>query len=313
LIVVIQIGIIVFLLTIQQKSNNTLGVSINFIDPKVIQSTQVDGLKYFYEPRANSAEEIHEEWLPYAPKYTINSDALNERFEYEVKKNDGVFRIITLGDSFTFGQNVSTERNWTELLEKYLNMHFVCNTVKKYEVINLGVYAYDMEYEVERYKLRGQKYNPDLVIWTFTDYERIIEKMMPLIKKNDTDENKALEKGGVFYHNWQVAREDMLNKIGQRGLIEYQKNQVKQLDEYFKGRLLFVTLPNRSEYISILKERTKERVNTVLFEPKISWKQEGLFLPDHHFNDAGNMKMMEEIAGFLIKNKLIPCTQQKNQ
>lgn len=110
-------------------------------------------------------------------------------------------------------------------------------------------------------------------------------------------------KGAKF----EVAREDLLKKIGQKGVIEYQKNQVKRLDDYFKGKLLFVTLPNRGEYISILKERVKERSDSYLLESDIKWKQPGLFLPDDHFNDMGHQKMMEEIVGFLTKNNLIPC------
>lgn len=309
-IVLIQIlAIVILVLQLQKKVGNILSTSINPIKSNNIDRVLGSNLKYFYEPRTNTTEEERKDWLNYVPRYTLNKDSLNERFNYEIESKQGVYRIITLGNSFTFGQNVSTERNWTELLEDYLNSHLTCGRVRKYEVINLGVYAYDMQYEVERYKIRGGKYNPDIVVWMFTDYERIIEQMMSLIKENETAENKELENKGIFYHNWQVAREDMLQKIGQKGLIDYQKKQVKRLDEFHRGKLLFVTMPNKPEYTSILQQRTKERADSYFFQPNIQWKQTGLFLPDDHFNDAGNKKMMEEIAGYLVKNKLIPCTQ----
>ena len=293
LIILIQIGMIfLFLFKIQQKNNNTLGISINFIDPKAIQRTPVEGLKYFYEPKANSSEEIKKSWLPYVAKYTINNDALNERFNYDIQKKEDVFRIITLGDSFTFGQNVSTDRNWTELLEDYLNTHQICNKVKKYEVINLGVYSYDTQYEVERYRIRGQKYNPDLVVWTFIDLERINEQMIPLVQQNDaTAVNKELEKKGVYNDNWRIAREDMIRRIGQTGIINFQEKQIKRLNEYYKGQLIYVAMPNKPEYISLLQQKAKERAHSYFFQPYIQWKQPGLFLPDDHFNDTGHKKM----------------------
>jgi hypothetical protein len=53
--------------------------------------------------------------------YTFNQDGLNERYDYNTTKPDGIFRIITLGDSFTFGHFVDTKDNWTERLEDLLN------------------------------------------------------------------------------------------------------------------------------------------------------------------------------------------------
>ena len=307
-IICIQVVIVAALfLQIQRKRSNILGVSVNTIDSKAVQKTP-SGLKYFYEPKANTTEEPQRDWLPYIAKYTINSDTLNERFDYSVQKKPGVFRIITLDSSFTFGENVSTKDNWTEKLEDELNNHHICDKTKGYEVINLGVYGYDTQYEVERYKLRGKKYNPDLVIWMFTDYERILEKMTPLVRQGDTPENRELEKKGIFDRNWQIAREDMMKKTGTKGLIDYQSEQIKSLDAYYQGRLIFVTLPNRPEYIGLLKQRTNERSNSYFFQPAIEWGQPGLFLPDHHFNIAGNQKMMEEVVGYLVKGKLIPCS-----
>lgn len=314
-IIFLQVVIIIIILFLQVKNKRTniFNISVNTINSKYIQKSQSEVLKYFYEPLPNTIQQIHENWLPYIAKYTINSDALNERFDYQIKKEKGTYRIITIGDSFTFGENVSTERNWTELIEDYLNINLLCNKITKYEVINLGLYGYDTQYEVERYRMRGKKYNPDLVIWTFTDFERILERMMPLIKQNETIQNKALEKKGIFYSNWNIAREEMIKDIGHNNIVNYQKEQIQLFDQYYKGDLLFITMPNAAEYIQILKKVTNKRPFSHLFQPNIQWGESNLFLPDNHFNDAGNQKMMEEIVGYLIKDKLIPCTQQTSR
>ncbi len=96
---------------------------------------------------------------------TINSDGLNERFEYSVTKSEDVFRILTLGDSFTEGLWVDTPNNYPERLEELLNKNSKCLTQTTYEVINLGVMGYDVAYSAKRYLTRGQKYEPDLILW----------------------------------------------------------------------------------------------------------------------------------------------------
>ena len=308
IIICIQIvAIVVLFLQIQFKKNNVLRVSKNSIRSNAIQAVQNGVLKYFFEPMADLVETVHKDWLSEGAVYTLNSDSLNETKEYSITKPKGTFRIITLGDSFTFGQNISTPHNWTELLEAYLNTHNTCEKIKQFEVINLGVYAYDTQYEVERYRLRGVKYKPDLAIWTFTDFERILEQMMPLVKKYDNAENKEWERNGVYYHNWRVAREEMLKNIGKKGVIQFQKEQIGSLDVLYNGSLLYVVLDNYPEYLNILSDKANSRPHTSYLQSGIHYNQKQFFLADSHFNKKGHQKMMEEIVGALQKNNLLPC------
>ena len=132
--------------------------------------------------------------------YNINSDTFNERFDYEINKDDKTFRIITLGDSFTFGYIVDTKNNWTELLEDKLNqLH--CANFDKIEVINLGVVGYDIQYSVERFKLRGKKYNPDLVLWLLKgdDFQEIKEIVQPKWNKMNSEWSKLSVLDNVLY------------------------------------------------------------------------------------------------------------------
>src|SRR3989344_6245682 len=55
-------------------------------------------LKYYYESMPDNTYSFQLEWLPGEITYNINSDGLNERYNYPVVKKDNIFRIITLGD-----------------------------------------------------------------------------------------------------------------------------------------------------------------------------------------------------------------------
>ena len=286
---------------IQKKIGKTLGISINTIDSKFIKVNPRGSLKHFYEPVANSTESAKQDWMTEVVKYSINKDSLNERYDYSVNKNEGVFRIITVGDSFTFGVNVPTKNNWTELLEERLNKERMCKGVNKYEVINLGVGGYDTTYELERYKLRGQKYNPDLIVWFVTDLYRITEEFLELTEKMNIDE-KDYEKKGIFYQRWRLAREKVMEKYGERGLVNFQLDIFRKFREKnYKNPLLFMT--NWSEIEEELGN------NKIYYSSSEVENDNRNLLPDAHFNELGHQKFMEEVMAALEKNNLIPCSQ----
>src|SRR3990167_10917222 len=271
-LIIAQMVVILFLsIRITQNKKNVLGeTSVNTIPKNSIKLSPMNNLKYFYELKPNTVEEFNKDWLPNVPKYTINADSLNERFDYSVENPEKTYRIITLGDSFTFGQNVSTEKNWAELLENQLNKKLSCKDINKFEVINLGVYGYDTQYAVERFRLRGEKYNPDLVIWMFTDFERVLEKTMPYILDHKK-EAVLLEKQGIYYKNWKDARENLEKKIGKAGFNNYLKEQLEKFNDLYDKKLLLMALPNNQIYIDTLGVFVSQRANTNFFKPSIKW------------------------------------------
>ena len=124
-----------------------------------------DRFPHYYEPQPDTIINDHPAWLGEYVSYSINHDGLNDRMDYPVARVPGVHRIITLGDSFTYGLFVNTTENYSEVLEDMLNAKACKDTGESFEVINLGVPAYDIGYAAERYRLRGAKYKPDVVIW----------------------------------------------------------------------------------------------------------------------------------------------------
>jgi lysophospholipase L1-like esterase len=307
LLILVQLIMIVYLfINIQNKKNNMLGVSITEIDNSNIVRVRNEKLKYFYEPKPDSLMTDQKEWLPYVAKYTLNKDSLNERYDYNISKNEGIFRIVTLGDSFTFGHFVSTPDNWTELLEDHLNSGLDCKKIKKFEVINLGVYGYDTAYEVERYKRRGAKYDPDLVLWMFVVFERNLEKMMPIISKLEKDDF-AYEKKGIFYYSWKTAQSETANGLSRADMAEYQNETIKQLDNYYQGQLVFIGMPTAIEYSNVLKQRVIDRQKSFFMQPNINYSEKQYFLKDGHPNKEGHRVIAQDIFNYLKGKKIISC------
>jgi len=92
---------------------------------------------------------------------TINSGGFRGR-EYSIEKPSGVYRIVVLGDSLTFGQGVNDNETFPYYLEELLNKKNI--SAKRFEVLNFGVPGYNTLQEVEAFKVKALKYSPDLVI-----------------------------------------------------------------------------------------------------------------------------------------------------
>lgn len=93
----------------------------------------------------------------------INSEGLRD-YEHPKDKDSTTFRILVLGDSFTFGVGVNIEESYPKLLEAILNQSTAGGTPKKYEVINAGVEGFGTEQEYLYLEELGNRYRPDLVI-----------------------------------------------------------------------------------------------------------------------------------------------------
>lgn len=101
-------------------------------------------------------------------KFAPNLDQRMVGFEYNVGfrtnsqglRNDEIgdrkgYRILFLGDSFTCGYGVEKNEEFTDLLEKRLNV----------DIINCGVIGFDIPHQVRYYKTQGKLLKPDLVVY----------------------------------------------------------------------------------------------------------------------------------------------------
>lgn len=147
------------------KRQQVLGTKVTKIPEAQVVRFEEPELKNYYEFKPLEKIVDRAFWLDHEVTYHINGDGLNDLFDYPVEKQPGKMRIVIIGDSFTYGQYVDTQNNWSEVLERKLNERPDLCGQAGFEVINLGMPGFDVEELVRRYKHLGQKYQPDLVIW----------------------------------------------------------------------------------------------------------------------------------------------------
>ena len=95
--------------------------------------------------------------LPYL--VITNSEGL--RNEEEIDFSDNTFRILTIGDSFTYCPYVNNQDTWQAILERKIKNEY---PDKKIQVLNAGVAGYTITDELEYLKEKGIKTKPDLII-----------------------------------------------------------------------------------------------------------------------------------------------------
>jgi lysophospholipase L1-like esterase len=88
--------------------------------------------------------------------FETNSDGFRDD-EYAVERNEN-YRIVVLGDSLTVGWGVEKDETFEVLLEGMLSEN------RPTEMINFGHGNYNTEQQVNLFKEKGLKYNPDEVI-----------------------------------------------------------------------------------------------------------------------------------------------------
>ncbi len=87
-----------------------------------------------------------------------NSKGLRGQREFTYEKEAGKQRIIILGDSFTFGDEVSDDETYASRLQQML---------PRTEVINMGIHGYGHDQMLILLREEGVKYEPDIVILGF--------------------------------------------------------------------------------------------------------------------------------------------------
>ncbi len=271
-------------------------------------------LKHFYEPKPNSDVIWNPDWLGYTVTNYINQDSLNEIRDYSVQKSKDTYRIITLGDSHTYGLYVEPSENYPSVLENLLSSKLHCNNYKQFEVINLGVPAYDVAYVVQRFIKRGLKYNPDITIWFITtgNFEKIYDYLIPLEKKyqvGNTVQYDPISHRSIAY----TSAEDEVQRIyGQEYILDYQKKWLFKLKDYYKSNLLLVT---NQRFPQIFKEVITQFTN---FSPNFAYFDNGFdtnsdekyHLADRHPNKEGYKKIAEDIFEYLKNNYFKDCSSK---
>jgi len=99
------------------------------------------------------------------PEFTVRIDTNSQGLrDTEYKEEDDGFRILALGDSFTFGIGVELGDTYLSLLEKMLNED---TGERKFQVIKAGIPGYSTYNERIFLENKGLNYRPNLVLIQF--------------------------------------------------------------------------------------------------------------------------------------------------
>ena len=114
----------------------------------------------------------------------INSLGFRGR-EFQAAKPRGTLRILCLGDSYTFGDYVTTEETFPASLEKKLRQEAPGRTI---EVINGGVNGYTITDEASFAEEKGFALSPDLIIVGF-----VLNDLADLTRRVSSRENQRVQ------------------------------------------------------------------------------------------------------------------------
>lgn len=138
------------------------------VPPEIRMDTRLASIPYLLRPLAEVVHAFPDDPRGYFDPgatltYRINSLGFRGP-ETTRHKPEGVFRILALGDSFTFGTGVRAEDTFAAALEARLGAG---GGAPRFEVLNLGVMGYATVNEVALLRQVGLGYEPDLVLICF--------------------------------------------------------------------------------------------------------------------------------------------------
>lgn len=262
----------------------------------------------------------------------VNSAGFRSKKEYSLNKEKGVYRIICLGDSVTYGVWVKTEETYPSLLEQMLN---ASSDSSRFEVINAGVMGYSSLQGLRQLKRDLLIYKPDLitVLFGFDDNH-------PAIVFSDKEQrvyNKyifALQnilRNSRFYCLLEISLRRIMNRLfsGGDNLSLVASDQIKRRvepEDYRRNlqEMVKITEANNFEILFlspiVFKLRTKEisylrdyanitpqahTINMLEAFRNNSEKGDHLFLDGCHFTPQGHWVVAKEVYGALVKKKIV--------
>ena len=166
-----------------------------------------------------------------------NSKGLRGKKDFSYAKDKEKFRILILGDSFTFGDEVSDDETYAHYLQEML---------PHVEVINMGVHGYGHDQMLLLFKEERIKYDPDIVILGFL----ALDMSRNLLRFRDFAKPRfVLNKGALKLTDTPVPRPE--------DILEWDWARPRIVD-------LFSLMQHRIEKISGLQKKQMENVTTAI-------------------------------------------------
>lgn len=312
LILILFVGYRIYL-ELKQRGN-VLGRYVTRINRNSVIFPKLDSFPFYYEQNPNFSETVKPDWLPYATTYTYNTQGLRATKEYLLQKESNIYRIIALGDSFTFGQYVDEKDIYVNRLENLLNS-LSCQNGQKFEIINLGVPGYDIRYEVERFRRRGQQYNPDLVIWLINNqnFYQVNDLFLPLEDKIEQETSKEdaakFYAQNRFYFAYAQAQTIVTQKYGLDYIFSLQRQAFHTFSSLYTGPVLINMFSDSTpQAIGIASEYVKRRPQTYLNDTITPVQlEDNTALRDGHPSPKGQAMIAGQIFQYMKDSHIVSC------
>ena len=128
----------------------------------IICSVLIEGVLIFISTDGN---DNHERTKEFHEKYVRYNKHGYRDYEYSLKKPEGIFRVLVLGDSQTFGHGIKDLKDtWVKKLEAKLQKEGRNASI---EVLNISGPGWNSDTHLYELFKNGFKFNPDLVILAY--------------------------------------------------------------------------------------------------------------------------------------------------
>ncbi len=227
-------------------------------------------------------------------KVKINSDGFRDR-EFSKIKPENVFRIVFLGDSFTFGWGVELNDSLPKQLEYLLNKR---DDGVIYEVLNFGVPGMNTEQEINYFEKKVINYNPDLILLGFVENDDESLEIDLLLK----DISSAQDRVKIY----DIIRENKTLK--NISFLEEPLNKLIKLAEKRNLNILVYSFNARLDQINFLNDLEKNNPNFYFYNTSISEVDDERFylhILDQHPSPFAYQIYAKEIYDCLVKFNLL--------
>jgi hypothetical protein len=125
--------------------------------------------------------DVHHTTADYRINVRTNSMGIRDDREFQLAKPDNTFRVVGLGDSFTFGYGVEKEETYLALAEKTLR-----EMGMNVEIINLAVSGFGTAEQIIMLEKVGLGFDPDMVTVGFyvNDIADNVRSMLYVLDQN---------------------------------------------------------------------------------------------------------------------------------
>lgn len=218
---------------------------------------------------------------PYVGATVVTND-LGLRSAVVGPKQPGELRILSMGESTTFGYGVENHETYAAVLEDRLRK---AQPGRKITVINAGVSAYTSFQSLMYLKLRGLKLRPDIVLFYHEFNDRLPTFLRDsgnnVIGMNLSDMQRYRSRQRKV-HRWWLKRSAIYRFIcyraAYRRIKAYQTSDSAQADDKFllypmdsPGKLKYPPRVPRDEHVQILRELVAtcrdNRIGLVIMHP----------------------------------------------